>query len=413
MTKSLVTESLISEMRVVEKEQDSPALCVMEGPCMEFDKVNRNNRIYSKKLVEDRILNNSSVQDALKNKCMLGEGGHPESRVEISYPDVALCVEKLWIPKDSKNLLWGRFAILNTPVGRILETLVRYGSKIGISARAMTDSVEKDGHEVISETTYDLITFDAVPDPGFKSARLSKVESAMRPIDSMTLIELQNASSSLRSAKVPAFESRIRMIDKEIERRKSIDLSSEVCELKDTLSLLKKAYSVSKVKDIESLIGLSNHFIKESKERLDVYMKTMKETKEEMERLQSENNALREEVTRLDDLLYQKSLSPDYLTQMRQLSSLVKRVESLSKTPDSIKQIKESRGSKEISTRYCVKENRIRELLSNSNESYVCSRDVQKIAQFERQPEEIISPEDFTESIEDSLTRTISAQIRR
>ena len=71
MSKSLVTESLISEMRVVDKDSSSPALCIMEGPCMEFDKVNRNNRIYSKKLVEDRILNNSVVQEALKNKCML------------------------------------------------------------------------------------------------------------------------------------------------------------------------------------------------------------------------------------------------------------------------------------------------------------------------------------------------------
>ena len=209
MSKNLVTESLISEMKVVDKEKDSPALCIMEGPCMEFDKVNRNNRIYSKKLVEDRIINNPVVQEALKNKSMLGEGGHPETRVDISYPDVALCVEKLWIPKDSKNLLWGRFAILDTPVGRILETLVKYGSSIGISARAMTESTEKNGHEIISETSYDLITFDAVPDPGFKCARLSKVESAMRPIDSMTLDDLQSASSTLKSAKVPAFESRI------------------------------------------------------------------------------------------------------------------------------------------------------------------------------------------------------------
>ena len=410
MSSKLVTESLISEMRVVDKDSSSPALCIMEGPCMEFDKVNRNNRIYSKKLIEDRILNNSVVQEALKNKSMLGEGGHPETRVEISYPDVALCVEKLWIPKDSKNLLWGRFAILDTPVGRILETLVKYGSSIGISARAMTDSVEKDGHEVISETTYDLITFDAVPDPGFKSARLSKVESAMRPIDSMTISELQSASSSLKSAKVQAFESRIRMIDKEIERRKAMDISVEIQQIKECLSYIKKAYSLSKVEDVDSLIAMSNTFINESKIRLEVFKRTNAELKEEMERLTSENRALQEEINRLDNLLYTRSLSPDYLTQLDHLNTLVKRIESLQTDKSSIK---ESRTSKEFSNRYCVKENRIRTLLSNSNEGSVCSRDSQKIAQFEREPDILIHSEESSQEIEDSLTRTIRAQIRR
>lgn len=406
----LVTESLISEMRVVDKDSNSPALCIMEGPCMEFDKVNRNNRIYSKKLVEDRILNNPNIKEALKNKSMLGEGGHPETRVEISYPDVALCVEKLWIPDDSKNLLWGRFAILDTPVGRILETLVKYGSSIGISARAMTDSIEKDGHEIISETTYDLITFDAVPDPGFKCARLSKVESAMRPIDSMTIPELQSASTSLKSAKVPAFESRIRMIDKEIERRKSIDLSEEVKTLRESLDLVKKAYSLSKVQDVESLISLSNTFINESKDKLEVYKRVMKEANEEVDRLTCENRALVEQVSRLEDMLYTRSLSPEYNSQLNQLNSIINRIEALNTDKTSIK---ESKNYKDFSNRFCVKENRIRTLLSNSNEGSVCSRDSQKIAQFEREPNDILKPNESVEVVEDSLTRAISAQIRR
>lgn len=409
MSKSLVTESLISEMKVVDKDSNSPALCIMEGPCMEFDKVNRNNRIYSKKLIEDRILNNPTVTEALKNKCMLGEGGHPETRVEISYPDVALCVEKLWIPKDSKNLLWGRFAILDTPVGHILETLVRYGSKIGISARAMTDSVEKDGHEIISETTYDLITFDAVPDPGFKSARLSKVESAMRPIDSMTIPELQSASSSLKSAKLPAFESRIRMIDKEIERRKSLDLTTEVNQLRNTLDIVKKAYSVSKVENVEQTLEQARTFMKEVRLHLDVLEKSKKEYLEELDILRDENNALRKRLENAEDSLYSKSISPLYEQQMNQLNSLIKRIENL----DTTKPKKESFSDSKFSNRYCVKESRIKTLLSNSNEGSVSARDSQKIAQFEREPDDILNIDESIEVVEDSLTRSIRAQLRR
>lgn len=409
MSKTLMTESLISEMRVVNKDSNSPALCIMEGPCMEFDRVNRNNRIYSKKLIEDRILNNPAVTEALKNKCMLGEGGHPETRVEISYPDVALCVEKLWIPKDSKNLLWGRFAILDTPVGHILETLVKYGSKIGISARAMTDSVEKDGHEIISETTYDLITFDAVPDPGFKSARLSKVESAMRPIDSMTIAELQSASSSLKSAKVPAFESRIRMIDKEIERRQSIDLTTEVNNLRTTLDMVKKAYALSKVEDVDSVLEQARKCLTETRERVSVIEKTQKEYLEELDVLRDENKALHEQLKSMEDNIYSRSVSPLYAQQMNHLNTLVRRIEKL----DLSTLKKESYSDSKFSDRYCVKENRIRTLLSNSNEGFVSARDSQKIAQFEREPEDILNIDESVEVVEDSLTRTISAQIRR
>lgn len=405
--KTLVSESLISEMKVVDKDSNSPALCIMEGPCMEFDKVNRNNRIYSRKLVEDRILNNPTVQEALKNKCMLGEGGHPESRVEISYPDVALCVEKLWIPDNSSNLLWGRFAILDTPVGHILETLVKYGSKIGISARAMTDAVQKNGHEVISETTYDLITFDAVPDPGFKSARLSRVESAMKPIDSMSISQLENASNTLKSAKVPAFESRIRMIDQEIEKRRSINIAEEVKQLRENLDLIKKAVSISKVKDIEDTISISKELVEEARHSMCAFKKVEESYMQDTKLLQEENKALRAEVSRLEGMIYNRSLSPDYILQMNELNGLVKRLESL----DLSKPIKESK-SKDFSQRYCVKENKVRNLLSNSKcES--SSRDYHKIAQFEREPYDFLDTTNTFEQEEDSLTRSINAQIRR
>ena len=57
--KHIVSESLVSEMRRVDEagNKNSSALCIVEGPCMEFGRVNQNNRIYSRKLIEDRIIN--------------------------------------------------------------------------------------------------------------------------------------------------------------------------------------------------------------------------------------------------------------------------------------------------------------------------------------------------------------------
>ena len=227
--KHIVSESLVSEMRRVDEagNKNSSALCIVEGPCMEFGRVNQNNRIYSRKLIEDRIINYKPVQEAIKNKCMLGEGGHPETRIDISYPEVGLCVEKIWIPENSDHLVYGRFAILDTPVGRILDSLIRYGSKIGISARALAESKMEGNTEIMSETEYDLITFDAVPDPGFKCAHLEKVQES-KSLSSMTTSELKNNVAALNALKIPAFESRMHEMVEELTKRTDDDALSAV-----------------------------------------------------------------------------------------------------------------------------------------------------------------------------------------
>ena len=233
--KHIVSESLVSEMRRVDEagNKNSSALCIVEGPCMEFGRVNQNNRIYSRKLIEDRIINYKPVQEAIKNKCMRGEGGHPETRIDISYPEVGLCVEKIWIPENSDHLVYGRFAILDTPVGRILDSLIRYGSKIGISARALAESKMEGNTEIMSETEYDLITFDAVPDPGFKCAHLEKVQES-KSLASMTTSELKNNVAALNALKIPAFESRMHEMVEELTKRTDDDALSAVLRSKGT-----------------------------------------------------------------------------------------------------------------------------------------------------------------------------------
>ena len=255
------TESLISEMKPTEtSNKPSSVLCVMTGPCMQFGSVNRNNRIYSRKLVEDKIVNNPTVIEAINNHAMLGEGGHPENRVDISYPDVALAVEKLWIPEGDGDKLWGRFAILDTPTGRILETLVKYGTKLGISARAVADSIQKDGHEVILENSYELITFDAVPEPGFKCARLEQVDSVSKSVDKMSTKELKESAAALRSFKNPVFESRIRTLDKEISKREGKANIHAILESVDHLaeSLDKSINRLQNIKYEKKLASLIN-----------------------------------------------------------------------------------------------------------------------------------------------------------
>lgn len=266
------TESIISEMKTTNENKTPGVLCTLIGPCMEFGAINRNNRIYSRKLVEDRILHNPTVQECIKNRSMLGEGGHPENRIDISYPQVGIACKKLWIPDGDGRLLYGEFDILDTPTGRILNTLAQYGTKIGISARAVADSIQKDGHEVILENSYELITFDAVTEPGFKCARLEKADPISKPLEKMTTSELKESAAALKSFKNPIFESRIRILDNEICRREHRINISEMMEsvnrLSDSLDAsLKKFNRVTYENRLSSLIKDAKKLISEAKDR--------------------------------------------------------------------------------------------------------------------------------------------------
>ena len=267
------TESIISEMKTTNENKTSGVLCTLVGPCMEFGSTpNRNNRIYSRKLVEDRILYNTTVQECIKNRSMLGEGGHPENRVDISYPQVGIACKRLWIKDGNDHLLYGEFDVLDTPTGRILNTLAQYGTKLGISARAVADSIQKDGHEVILENSYELITFDAVTEPGFKCARLEKADPISKPLEKMTTSELKESSAALKSFKNPVFESRIRILDNEICKREHCininEITESVNRLSNSLDASLKKFNRIKYEDrLSSLIKDAKQLISEAKDQ--------------------------------------------------------------------------------------------------------------------------------------------------
>lgn len=412
-----VSESLVSEMKQVQSDENtSSALCIVEGPCMEFDRLNRNNRIYSRKLIEDRILNNPTIQEMIKNRAMLGEGGHPEKRVDISYPEVALAVEKLWIPKGEDHLLYGRFAILDTPVGHILDTLIRYGSKIGISARAMTESYMKDGHEIISEKTYELVTFDAVPEPGFKSARLEKVECLTRPLNTMTINELQSTSSTLKSLKIPAFESRIRQIDKEIKLRtvdESVmpkvleglkDVVKELKTLKETQVFSDRVYCPDssepftvKANSLRNMFSELHDCIAQLRSCVCIQNKEHLNTNEDYLYVMNANEALRQEISRLDGELLKGSISPSLMNYIYKYNNLTKKLESLVQRLE-FKNSSISNKERKVegySRRYNVDESRIKSLVKHSAKGGSLERRIASVTDFERDNSKLLKSESF------------------
>ena len=66
--KPIIHDAFLEALSLKEAKEQTPSslkrtnvLHVLEGACMEMDKVNRNNRIYPKELVIKKILNYSNV----------------------------------------------------------------------------------------------------------------------------------------------------------------------------------------------------------------------------------------------------------------------------------------------------------------------------------------------------------------
>jgi len=109
----------------------------------------------------------------LQNRLLFGTVGHVEEQLDdlIREGKVSHVVTDLKVMSDGKG--WGRAEILDTPVGRVLKTLLESGSKLSVSSKAYGeyDGQTGEGYWRVSPGSFVLERFDFVVDPGFLEAQ--------------------------------------------------------------------------------------------------------------------------------------------------------------------------------------------------------------------------------------------------
>lgn len=309
--------SVNSSVSIVEDSISNPnVLAVIEGVFMEINSENGNTRLYLPETIEKKILKNEYVINMMANKCLLGEAHHPETRTSIWMNHAAMCTTKLWMDPTGKFLM-GRADILNTPTGRIVYTLLKYGCKIGVSARANGKGVKRGKLLVIKPENYFFKCFDLVLNPGFSKARPTAYEA-----DGVTPIN-EEGQVSIEEKIYEEFKSMAEnnTLDKEMARtiieysesdklkelipilEESTD-SGEPTELLGDSKLQEKCDKLEKekeemnesVKELETLV----HLFEEEKEG---YLKQITSLTEENERLSLEVTRVKEKVAIGSDLV--------------------------------------------------------------------------------------------------------------
>lgn len=139
-------------------------MMLVEGVFGRVDSENRNKRRYPKaeyakhvKLLQERIAESNGI---------FGEMEHPKS-MNIDYNNVSHKITSIRLDED--GFVRGEVLLLDTPKGKIAQSIVKSGSPLGISSRAV-GNVSENGEVRLNF----LSTYDLVGTSGFAEARLNQ-----------------------------------------------------------------------------------------------------------------------------------------------------------------------------------------------------------------------------------------------
>lgn len=177
MNKILTDVFMLDNIQVLSEGKNGSTMKI-RGVFQRADEANANKRIYSKQILENSI---KSLKPMLENRMLVGELDHPEANnVRLSNASHLITGLKM-VGKD----MIGEAEILNTPAGKIAQTLINDKVKIGISSRGTgTISEDKDGVKHVNED-FRLVTFDLVADPSTRGAYPGVTESKKLDMDAV------------------------------------------------------------------------------------------------------------------------------------------------------------------------------------------------------------------------------------
>jgi len=139
---------------------------LLKGVIQRSDTLNQNGRIYPRPILEREIIN---YQKFIKENRALGECDHPDTSV-VELKNASHLVKEAKMDGDT---VYGVIELLDTPSGKILQSLVESGVTLGISSRGV-GSTKQQGSALIVQEDFQLICFDIVSEPSTPGAFINE-----------------------------------------------------------------------------------------------------------------------------------------------------------------------------------------------------------------------------------------------
>jgi len=153
----------IESVEILTEEKNGKKSLYITGPFLQAEVVNRNKRFYPLETMVNEVSRyNKSFTD--KGRA-LGELGHPDGP-SINLDRVSHKIVSL--TQEGNNFI-GKAQILSTPMGKIAESLLSEGVKLGVSSRGMgsiknVDGVNHVGEDFMLATAADIVADPSAPD---------------------------------------------------------------------------------------------------------------------------------------------------------------------------------------------------------------------------------------------------------
>jgi len=159
----LITEQ-IENVEILVEEKNGKKSLYIEGVFLQGDITNRNGRRYPMETLRKEV--DRYTKTFIESSRALGELGHPDGPTvnldRVSHRIISL-------REDGTNFI-GKAKILNTPMGKIAQSLLDEGVKLGVSSRGIGSLVKKEGCNIVGDDFMLATAADIVADPSAPDA---------------------------------------------------------------------------------------------------------------------------------------------------------------------------------------------------------------------------------------------------
>ena len=160
----LIREEIESVDFIVEEKNGKKSMFI-EGIFLQGDLKNRNGRMYPMETLRREVQRYTEAH--INSGRALGELGHPDGPTvnldRVSHKIVSL--------KESGTNFIGKAKILSTPMGKIAESLISEGVKLGVSSRGIGSLKQtREGINIVSDDFMLSTAADIVADPSAPDA---------------------------------------------------------------------------------------------------------------------------------------------------------------------------------------------------------------------------------------------------
>ena len=154
----------IEKVEVLTETVNGKKTLYIQGPFLQTEEPNRNNRVYRMRVMEREV--KRYTEQYINKGRALGELRHPDGPT-VNLDRVSHKICELY--KDGNNFI-GKAQILSTPMGKIVESLLKDGVCLGVSSRGIgslrqtEEGYNEVGEDFMLATAADIVADPSAPD---------------------------------------------------------------------------------------------------------------------------------------------------------------------------------------------------------------------------------------------------------